>query len=194
MDISARTHWIFDLDGTLTVAVHDFEAIRRELGLPVGKPILEELDALPDDLAGPKRVRLDDLELDLARESRPQPGAVEVVRGLHARGARLGILTRNSRLNAHITLEAIGLRDAFEETTLIGRDEAPPKPHPGGVEHLLGLWSAAPHDAVVVGDFRFDLEAGRAAGTATAHFDPEGRFPFASLADRCFAHWSELLI
>jgi hypothetical protein len=28
-----RGHWIFDLDGTLTVSAHDFDHIRRELGL-----------------------------------------------------------------------------------------------------------------------------------------------------------------
>ncbi|HIN00314.1 MAG TPA: HAD family hydrolase, partial [Deltaproteobacteria bacterium] len=34
-----RKYWIFDLDGTLTVAVHDFNAIRNELGIPAGQPI-----------------------------------------------------------------------------------------------------------------------------------------------------------
>ena len=28
-----RRYWIFDLDGTLTVSAHDFEHMRRELGL-----------------------------------------------------------------------------------------------------------------------------------------------------------------
>ena len=28
-----RKNWIFDLDGTLTIAVHDFNAIRKELGI-----------------------------------------------------------------------------------------------------------------------------------------------------------------
>ena len=27
-------HWVFDMDGTLTVAVHDFPAIKRALGIP----------------------------------------------------------------------------------------------------------------------------------------------------------------
>ena len=34
-------HWLFDMDGTLTIAMHDFDAMRAELGLPVGVPILE---------------------------------------------------------------------------------------------------------------------------------------------------------
>jgi len=35
------------MDGTLTLAVHDFDAIRNTLGLPLGKPILEAIEDLP---------------------------------------------------------------------------------------------------------------------------------------------------
>ena len=33
--------WIFDLDGTLTIPDYDFPAIKRQLGLPPGRGILE---------------------------------------------------------------------------------------------------------------------------------------------------------
>ena len=42
-----RKHWIFDLDGTLTIAAHDFNAIRKELGIPEGQPIIKTLESLP---------------------------------------------------------------------------------------------------------------------------------------------------
>ncbi|MEY4949417.1 MAG: hypothetical protein RL698_1628, partial [Pseudomonadota bacterium] len=45
--IRGARHWIFDLDGTLTVAMHDFDAIRTALDLPTGRPILEALAELP---------------------------------------------------------------------------------------------------------------------------------------------------
>jgi phosphoglycolate phosphatase-like HAD superfamily hydrolase len=35
----------------------------------------------------------------------------------------------------------------------------------------------------MVGDYLYDLQAGRAAGTATVHVDPSGRFAFAEHAD-----------
>jgi phosphoglycolate phosphatase-like HAD superfamily hydrolase len=35
----------------------------------------------------------------------------------------------------------------------------------------------------MVGDYLFDLQAGRAAGTATIYLDPTGRFPYAEHAD-----------
>ena len=175
--------WIFDMDGTLTRAVHDFDAIRVQLGLPAGRPILEALDALSEAEAAPKRAHLDALELDLARLAQPNPGARELLVGLRDRGLRLGVLTRNSRRNALVTLEAAGLLDCFLPEFVLGRDEAAPKPDPAGILHLLEAWAAPPETAMMVGDYRFDLEAGRAAGTATVHLDEAGAFAFGPLAD-----------
>jgi hypothetical protein len=47
-DILARKHWVFDLDGTLTVAIHDFAHIRNVLGVPHGVDILGHLGDLPE--------------------------------------------------------------------------------------------------------------------------------------------------
>ncbi|MGE8273775.1 MAG: HAD family hydrolase, partial [Stenotrophomonas sp.] len=32
--LSTIRHWVFDMDGTLTVAMHDFARIKRELAIP----------------------------------------------------------------------------------------------------------------------------------------------------------------
>jgi phosphoglycolate phosphatase-like HAD superfamily hydrolase len=48
MILSERDFWIFDMDGTLTVDVHDFDAIRTALGLPSGQPILEIIATMPE--------------------------------------------------------------------------------------------------------------------------------------------------
>lgn len=58
--------WIFDRDGTLTVPTHDFEDVRRVLGLPVGKPILEEIAELKKEKAFQILERLDRIVLRLA--------------------------------------------------------------------------------------------------------------------------------
>ena len=39
------------MDGTLTLAVHDFDAIRKTLGIAEGKPILEAIDEMPQQQA-----------------------------------------------------------------------------------------------------------------------------------------------
>ncbi|HEY5959038.1 MAG TPA: hypothetical protein VIV60_20905, partial [Polyangiaceae bacterium] len=60
-----RKSFIFDMDGTLTLAVHDFDAIRRQLDLPPGVPILEALAQLSEVEARPKWQLLDAIELEL---------------------------------------------------------------------------------------------------------------------------------
>jgi HAD superfamily hydrolase (TIGR01509 family) len=183
MDLAKRAHWIFDMDGTLTVAAHDFDAIRAELGLPAGRPILEALGALPPAESEPLWRRLDALELDLARRARPAPGAGELLETLRGRGARLGILTRNGFENSRVTLESAGLAAFFAADDLVAREHAAPKPRPDGIHRLLLRWQAQPGDAVIVGDYRFDLMAGRAAGVATVYVDLDGSREFAEHAD-----------
>lgn len=167
MKLAEIRHWVFDMDGTLTVAVHDFAAIREALGIPAQDDILTHLAALPAEEAQAKHAWLLEHERDLAIASQPAPGAVELVRELAGRGCQLGILTRNARELAHVTLEAIGLADCFPVDSVLGRDEAPPKPHPGGLLKLAEAWDVAPARMVMVGDYRFDLDCGRAAGTRT---------------------------
>lgn len=159
--------WIFDLDGTLTVAQHDFAAIRRELGVPMDEDILEYLGRLP--MAERERLNreLDAIELRLASEVEPAPGAAELILELHRREVRLGILTRNLHSVAIVSLERIGVLECFEPQAILGRNDAPPKPAPDGIHQLLDGWQVPVAEAVMVGDFRFDLEAGRAAGCHT---------------------------
>jgi HAD superfamily hydrolase (TIGR01509 family) len=180
-----RDCWIFDLDGTLTVAMHDFDGIRAALELPPGRPILEELARLPKEVALQKARTLDLLEAELAGQARAAEGARLALERLSDRGSRMGILTRNTKANALVTLEAIGMRELFLEQDVIGRGEALPKPNPDGLLHLLAGWSAQAERAVMVGDYLFDLLAGRRAGTMTVLVDPEGRFEHAHAADAC---------
>jgi HAD superfamily hydrolase (TIGR01509 family) len=183
MDLEQRGFWIFDMDGTLTVAVHDFDAIRAELGLEPKKPILEQLALLPEARARELYARLDALELELAQRARAAEGAERLLEALAARGSALGIVTRNSHANALETLRACGLERFFAPACVLGREAAAPKPDPEGVLQLLAHWKAMPQQAVMVGDYRFDLLAGRAAGTATVYVDTEREFPFAEHAD-----------
>ncbi|WP_447782603.1 HAD family hydrolase [Stenotrophomonas riyadhensis] len=165
--LSAIRHWVFDMDGTLTVAMHDFARIKRELAIPAQDDILTHLAALPAAEASAKHAWLLAHERELAAASVPAMGAVALVRALQGAGCRLGILTRNVRSLAQVTLQAIGLGDVFAEEDIIGRDEAEPKPSPDGLQYFLRRWQVDPAQVVMVGDYRFDLECGRAAGTRT---------------------------
>jgi len=161
-------HWVFDMDGTLTLAVHDFPAIKRALGIPQEHDILTHLAALPEDEAAAKHAWLLEHERELAVASRAAPGAVELVRALHGAGYRLGILTRNAHELALITLAAIGIGDCFLTEDVLGRGEADPKPSPDGLLRLAARWDVAPQNMLMVGDYRFDLDCARAAGAHSA--------------------------
>lgn len=175
--------WIFDLDGTLTRAVHDFEAIRLELGIAKGRPILEALAAMPAEDAAPLHRRLEEIELELARDAQPAPGAALLLAALAERGRELGIVTRNGGHIARTTLQAAGLSHFFSAGSVIGREDAQPKPSPDGIQALLERWTARASEAVMVGDYVFDLQAGRAAGVATVYVDETERYVFAEHAD-----------
>jgi len=165
--LPAIRHWVFDMDGTLTVAVHDFQRIKRDLAIPPADDILTHLAALPAEEAAAKHAWLLAHERALAGAAQPAPGAVALIRALHAAGCRLGILTRNARELAEVTLQAIGVGDVFAREDIIGRDEAEPKPSPAGLRYFVERWQVDPAQVVMVGDYRFDLECGRAAGTRT---------------------------
>jgi HAD superfamily hydrolase (TIGR01509 family) len=175
--------WVFDLDGTLTVHQHDFDAIRAELGIPPGQLILEYLATLPAADAAPLHARLAAIEADLAHSARAAEGAGQVLETLCRRGRRLGILTRNTRANALATLAAAGLADHFTPDDVLGRDEAAPKPSPQGIHTLLGRWGCPARAALMVGDYRLDLEAGRHAGVTTVHVAAAGAATWPDLTD-----------
>lgn len=193
-NILSRKHWVFDMDGTLTIAKHDFDGIREELGLPVGLPILESIAKLPDEEATAVNRRLDEIELQIAERSEPADGAAELLETLLSQGAEIGILTRNNAINIHVTLKAAGLLHYFAQDDLISRDCIAPKPAPDGIHHLLNNWQAEVNDAVMVGDSIHDLNAGRNAQTATIYLDTSGEFQFKDTADLCVRHLSELIL
>jgi len=176
-------HWIFDLDGTLTVAQHDFDAIRETLGLPVGQPILEAIDELPDQQAEVITQQLDQLELVIAAEAQPQEGALELLQALAEAGHNIGIVTRNSHQNAQATLAACQMDHLFSDINIISRNCAQPKPHPDGIHKLLNRWLGDAEQAVMIGDFLFDIQSGNYAGVTTVYFDPQQQGLWSSEAD-----------
>lgn len=185
-------HWLFDMDGTLTLAAHDFDAMRRTLALPAGVPILEALAAMPAEAARRKRAELDALELDMAADSRPQPDAPCLLEALRAAGCSLGIVTRNGREIADATLRAAGLAHFFAAEAIVSRDCATAKPDPAGLQLVLDRWSAHASEAVMVGDYDFDLRAARAAGCLSVHLNVDDGQRWPEVTDLSVASLTEL--
>ena len=160
---------LFDFDGTLTrPGSLDFQQLRQELASPVGAPILEYIQALPPDRRRRCLSVLHRFEMDGAARSRPNHGAEELIRELQARRLPLAVVSRNSRAAVVRALEnfpSIGLSD-FD--VIISRDDdVLPKPHPDGIRLAAGKMGVGAGETLVVGDFHFDIDAGRRAGAPT---------------------------
>ena len=91
----------------------------------------------------------------------------DVIRRAGAAGVRLGVIAGKSRQTAIITLEELGVLDAFP--VLYGGDDVDrPKPDPPAlVLALAALHRRADEPAVMVGDSAMDIAAGKAAGLRT---------------------------
>jgi HAD superfamily hydrolase (TIGR01509 family) len=178
-----RGHWIFDLDGTLTVSAHDFDHIRRELGLAPETPILEALHAMPENEAAPLWESLNELEFYYAGQASVMLGASELLQKLHDGGRQLAILTRNTMPVVEQTLQACEIDHFFPLDHILDRDSCIPKPSPDGVKRLLNFWKADAEDTVMVGDYLYDLEAGKGAGVATVHLDTRGNVGWSEFTD-----------
>jgi HAD superfamily hydrolase (TIGR01549 family) len=179
---------VFDLDGTLVHAAIDFAAIRRELGLPEGTPLLEALARMPaGDRAAAERV-IDRHETAAAATAEAVPGVADFLAWLDGRGVRRAVFTRNSRASAEAVLARCGLA-AFDP--VITRDDAPFKPQPQGIWQICAAWGLAPAEVLMLGDYLYDVRAGRNAGARTALLTHGRTWPFAAEAEFVFADYAE---
>jgi phosphoglycolate phosphatase-like HAD superfamily hydrolase len=190
--LSGRQFFVFDLDGTLTQAVHDFEWIRDQLGVPPKDDILGYIASLPHPIKAQKKAHLDELEWHFARQAKAELFAVEAIKQLFAMGATLGILTRNTKEIAHETLSVLGILHCFDPGAILGRDEAIPKPDADGLIRIAKRWAVKVEHLVMVGDFRFDLETGRNANAVTVHVHSDRDVNWPDLTDLRILHLGEL--
>lgn len=163
---------LFDFDGTLTrPGALDFALIRRSIACPDGQSILEHIESLTDEGERSRAAAtLDRIEMEAAAKSMPNDGAEELVHNCQAKGLRLGILTRNSDAAVQLSLANFARVEAAAFDIIVSREtDIEPKPSPDGVLLAARAMQLEPAQILVVGDFRYDIEAGIAAGSPTAY-------------------------
>jgi pyrophosphatase PpaX len=94
-------------------------------------------------------------------------GMAEVLDALKAAGRRLGIVTSKSHDTTEMAFRAVGLREHFD-VVVTASDTAEHKPSPVPLRLCLERLGAPPDGSMYVGDSPVDIEAGKAAGMATA--------------------------
>jgi len=176
---------VFDLDGTLVDTAPDLAASLNAVMAREGRPVVP-LDDVRHMVGRGARVlieramdatgetwdagRIGDLvahfidyyDGNIATTSQPFAGCESVVRGLAARGVKLGICTNKPERLSLKLLDALKLRDLFP--VVLGADSRTyRKPDP---RHLLDTISALggrPESAVMIGDSETDVLTARAA-------------------------------
>jgi len=155
---------VFDMDGTITRPRLDFGEIKKALGND--DPSLLTLDfilALPPDEQHRAWEIMHRYEQDAADNAEPQDGALPLLSELRRRGIKTAIFTRNSRDSVERVLAKFGV----DVDDIIAREDAPPKPDPTAIYKLLEKYGIRKREALMVGDFALDVEAGKRAGLAT---------------------------
>ncbi len=174
---------LFDLDGTVVdsielivqAAVHAFEGregprpTREEWVALIGTPLAPMLRRWAHDDDDVKflwdRYRSYQVEHH-DRLVSAYPGAVELIRRLHARGYKMAIVSSKIEAGIRRSLDYVGITDCFG--ALIGIEATEKhKPEPEPVLLALERLGASASEAWFIGDSPYDVLAGRAAGVRT---------------------------
>lgn len=177
---------LFDLDGTFADTAPDlayalncvreskgqpalpFEAIRPHTShganalIKLGFPSLTD----EDDFASHRQQLLDFYAENIARETRPFEGMLDLIASLESRNIAWGIVTNKPDYLTRPLMQALELAD--RAACLISGDSAShPKPHPAPLLMAADLISVPPKCCLYVGDAERDIEAGNRAGMQT---------------------------
>jgi HAD superfamily hydrolase (TIGR01509 family) len=153
---------LFDMDGTITKPMLDFPAIKAEMGIG-DVPILEAMAKLDGRRRAVCEAILMRHELAAAHASTLNSGCNDLLGWISEQRLSTALITRNSSLNVQIVLAKHGLR--FD--TLVCREDTPPKPDPRPIHLACERLGISPDEAWMIGDGRYDVEAGVAAGVRT---------------------------
>ena len=161
---------LFDFDGTLTQPGGiDFAGIRQAINCPPQGPIIEHINAIVDDMERQEAwEHLANFEDESAIRAVPNHGAEDVIRSLQSMGLKLGLVSRNSNNSIVRSLENFADISIVDFEVIVSRDE-PVAPKPSGEGIVLAARRLNVHhqNILYVGDYIFDIQAGKDAGVRT---------------------------
>jgi pyrophosphatase PpaX len=176
---------IFDLDGTLIdsnwVHLQSWRGALKTLGLQArDQEVIDKLGLRTVDIA--KSLVTSHDEQSVARlvqlksqlfekawrlEVKPRYGAIGMLRIMKARGVKSAVASSNNNDRISKTVKYFGMDLLLD--AIVGSDEVEAgKPDPALVMTAIKKLRVIPKESIYVGDSRYDIEAGRAAGAQTA--------------------------
>jgi pyrophosphatase PpaX len=181
--VAAHDIWLFDFDGTLVDSEElILDSFRHATATVLGEVppddvlrsgIGRTLAQQAEDLAGERAQELFDVYVEHNRQRHPEllrafPGVPEMLRRLHERGARLGVVTAKIRPTLELGFEHAPLDTSLFDVIVAKEDTDRHKPEPEPILLALRLLGAHAADAIYVGDSPFDIQAAHAAGVTAA--------------------------
>ncbi|XP_057489628.1 haloacid dehalogenase-like hydrolase domain-containing protein At2g33255 isoform X2 [Actinidia eriantha] len=174
---------VFDMDGTLTVPVIDFQAMYRAVlgeddyltikaSNPSGIDILYHIENWSPE----KQQRAYEIIADFERQGLDRlqimPGASELCGFLESTNIR-GLITRNVKAAVDLFHSRFGMTFA----PALSREFRPYKPDPAPLLHICSIWEVPPNEVMMIGDsLKDDVACGKRAGAFTCLLDETGRY------------------
>jgi HAD superfamily hydrolase (TIGR01509 family) len=167
---------LFDMDGTLTRPMLDFDLIKQEMGIP-GRPILESLAAMDTPQRAAAETILHRHEEQAAVESTLNEGCVELLSWIAQANIETALITRNSRKSVETVFQRHGLH--FD--ICITREDGKFKPDPAPLQLACTQLRVDAQQTWMVGDSYHDVNAGVAAGIRTVWISHGSERDFAAM-------------
>lgn len=165
---------LFDFDGTLTKpGALNFPLLKQTIGCPSNLPVLEFIDSLPTSLEKKEAISLlERFETKAAANSEPNDGAESLIRYLRSKGLGMGIITRNRLTSIKRALQNFETITMSCFDVIISRNTpVKPKPSGEGIRLAAQKLNLDVKEILMVGDYIFDIQAGKSAGCLTAFLD-----------------------
>lgn len=203
---------LFDFDGTLTPSlplwVKAFDIALREFGIELSHEDIVQRLFYRDWAESAAELQIESIEKFQAEifrglrvsfhEAELFPDVLALLASCREHDLQTALVTSAPRFILDDVMPRLGLRHAFDYV-VCADDVKNFKPHPEPVLMTLSALGCAAADALMIGDSRADILAGKAAGTATALFMPDDHQPFhrfdalrATEPDHIFFHHREL--
>lgn len=175
---------VFDMDGTLTVPVIDFQAMYRAvLGhdeylavkskSPSGIDILHHIESWSPDKQRRAYEVIADFEKQGLDRLQIMPGAAELCSFLDSRNIRRGLITRNVKDAVDLFHERFNVKFS----PALSREYRPYKPDPAPLLHICSTWEVQSNEVMMIGDsLKDDVACGKQAGAFTCLLDETGRY------------------
>ena len=180
---------VFDLDDTLVTSKLNYLAIKKEIGCPAEADCLAFIDSLPSTAEKHAAMAIIHRhEMLDAQQSHWISGAKQFVEACSKDQIPMAIVTRNSRNALHLKVSNNHIPIEF----LSSREDAPPKPSPIALLAIAKAFRLRPDQILMIGDYKYDLEAASRAGMLSCLINFQTLPEFADQADYVFPDFERL--